>query len=564
MTFSWLLAVAALVSAPPDVRFVSTMEKIRPGAMPAGDAGGRLSAARGECEGLQLLVPPPAEALDIRASPLKGPGGDVAVSLFQVEYVEVQTPSNREGATGLWPDPLVPWARRKVHSSTEARPFVVYLEACVPQGQAPGTYTATVAVRAGGQETRAALELTVAPFELPATSSLATSFGLSLYSLAKGHHLAPESPAAKRLLRDYATALLAHRLSAHGLSMEPPVVRRGARGPRGGAGLEVDFSAYDAEVGPLLDGTVLPSGARATSAELRDVKGLSPEEREAYVRAVAAHFEARGWKAQLFFYAKDEPKPEELAFVRTQAQPLLKARRVPVLVTSPWDVRLQGVAGVLTPTLNCFFPREGPQTCRNVQTSAALRKLLPATARLWWYQSCNSHGCDAKAEAADEVATAYSGWPSYMLDHPAALNRAMGPLAFSQRIDGELYFDTVYAYNAQDPWRSVFAFGGNGDGTLFYPGTPERFGGDAHFPVASLRLKAIRDGLEDYEYLRLLAACGDRPAAEQAAGRLAPRGFEIERSPQVWREVRAGVTRRIIDLQKRGECRGVGPVRGRQ
>ena len=44
------------------------------------------------------------------------------------------------------------------------------------------------------------------------------------------------------------------------------------------------------------------------------------------------------------------------------------------------------------------------------------------------------------------------------------------------------------AYNESDPWKSVYAFGGNGDGTLFYPGTPERIGGRTHIPVESLRI----------------------------------------------------------------------------
>jgi hypothetical protein len=316
----------------------------------------------------------------------------------------------------------------------------------------------------------------------------------------------------------------------------------------------VDFRAYDEEVGPFLEGRVLPSGARFTSAEARDVKGLSGEDREGYLRALRQHFEDKEWKAQLFFYAKDEPKPEEIPLVLAQAKPVLEAGRVPVLVTSPLDSRLAGVAGVLCPTLNCFFQRKGPQTCRNVQPLTALRRELPSTARVWWYQSCNVHGCTDDAQVPSDIAEVYSGWPSYMVDHPATLNRAMGPLAFSQGIDGELYFDTVYAYNKGDPWKSVYEFAGNGDGTLFYPGTPDRIGGGTHIPIESLRLKAIRDGLEDYEYLRLLASCGDKAAAERAALRLVPRGYEVNPSPEAWIEVRGQVTRRIAELWARGEC----------
>lgn len=41
--------------------------------------------------------------------------------------------------------------------------------------------------------------------------------------------------------------------------------------------------------------------------------------------------------------------------------------------------------------------------------------------------------------------------------------------------------------------------GGNGEGTLFYPGRPDKIGGSDHIPVSSLRLTLIREGNEDYE-----------------------------------------------------------------
>ena len=73
-----------------------------------------------------------------------------------------------------------------------------------------------------------------------------------------------------------------------------------------------------------------------------------------------------------------------------------------------------------------------------------------------------------------------------------------------------------------DAWTSQWDFNGNGDGTLFYPGTPERVGGATHVPVASIRLKMIREGMEDYEYLKLLADAGDEAFAQRDRGRALP------------------------------------------
>jgi hypothetical protein len=136
------------------------------------------------------------------------------------------------------------------------------------------------------------------------------------------------------------------------------------------------------------------------------------------------------------------------------------------------------------------------------------------------------------------------------VDHPGPLNRAMGPLAFLTGVDGELYYDTVYAYNTKDPWKDVFEFGGNGDGTLFYPGTPARLGTKDHQPIVSLRLKQIREGLEDYEYLHLLARLGDEESARALARRLARSGYEIEQDVEKWEQVRQDLTAR---LRKRWE-----------
>jgi hypothetical protein len=266
----------------------------------------------------------------------------------------------------------------------------------------------------------------------------------------------------------------------------------------------------------------------------------------AYYRAFAEHFRRKGWAAQLFFYAKDEPKPEDVPLVRQQSARARAAGNIPVLVTAPLDDELRGSADILTPTLNCFFPRSGPQTCRHVLPISKLRAQLPRGARVWWYQSCNSHGCNGGPIDDASAERAYTGWASYMVDHPATLNRAMGPLAFVSGVDGELYFDTVFAYNTKkDPWQDVFEFGGNGDGTLFYPGTPSRLGTQEHQPVVSLRLKHIRDGLEDYEYLHLLARLGDASSAQAFARRLTRSGYEIEQDVGQWEQVRQELTTQV-------------------
>ncbi|RKI54556.1 DUF4091 domain-containing protein [Corallococcus sp. AB049A] len=553
MGVGWAWAVAAALSAAPGgVQVVSPLVKVRPDATPKGAKEARLSAARGECEGTQLVLPQGVTRVTMQPLALKGPGAPLTVDAWREVYIDVKTPSNGEGKPGPWPDALVPLSA----PGNPRHPTVVYVEVCVPAKQAPGTYTGSLTASVDGKELPAVpFSVEVQPFEIPATSSLPNSFGVSLYSIAKGHGIAADSAEAKALLREYGKALLEHRVSAHGMGMDPPPVKF-----QDGRAL-LDWTAYDAEMGPFLDGSALPSGARFTTTDVRDNRKASTDaEKSAYYRAFQKHFEDKGWKAQLFFYAKDEPKPADFPLVKAQAKRVRDAGgSIPVLVTTALNPALQGSVDILTPIINCFYPREGPQTCHHVADAATARSKLPSSAKVWWYQSCMAHGCTGGPPPDKTLDKAYSDWASYMVDHPAPLNRAMGPLAFGSGVDGELYFDTVFAYNTKkDVWADLFEFGGNGDGTLFYPGTPAKLGGTEHQPVVSLRLKHIRDGLEDYEYLRLLTSLGDGAFAKTAAKRLAKSGYEISRDPAEWEAVRREITQHIVKRQSAEQAKGSG------
>src|SRR5262249_54164354 len=134
--------------------------------------------------------------------------------------------------------------------------------------------------------------------------------------------------------------------------------------------------------------------------------------------------------------------------------------------------------------------------------------------QLWWYQSCGSHGCSVVG------GDYFRGWPSYMIDDAPVRNRIMEWLSWKYDIHGELYFSVDEAFSKKpDPWKDVSLYGGNGDGTLFYPGRPQVIGGTTHIPIESIRLKLIREGLEDYEYLVMLTKLkGAKTVADRVNG----------------------------------------------
>lgn len=548
------------------------MEKLSPGARPSGSSAIHLSAARGECEGAQVFAPAPIEGVQARSGPLRSEGAEpIAVALYREAFVEVAQASNGEGRAGRWPDPLIPAVDPSLHqgraafpaSSSGPEPVVIYFEVCVPPEARAGLYRTELEVTArGARSVRLPVTLQVRRFALPATSSLPTTFGFSGLSACSAHGRADDPTCLDQLTRLYATSALRHRLSLHGMSMEAPPMRPGSPS-------RLDFGRYDAELAPFMDGTALPSGARFTSTDVRlHPAARTDEQKVAYWRAFAAHLRERGWLSRAFVYAKDEPRPEDLPEVRRFAGLVHRADpELRVLVTASLDPLLEGAADILAPNLNCLFPRGFDDYCGGrVVPAPAYAGIRSRGAELWWYQSCGSHGCGPLPPLAVSAAAYFRGWPSYAIDHPAALNRAMGVLAFRHGIGGELYYNTVEAYLPEkpgpapgDPWKGVMRFHGNGDGTLFYPGLPSRIGGSSDIPIESLRLKHLRDGLEDYEYLALARSLGLEREAQRFAAALAPEPTSIERSPLAWQRARDRLASQIEEAL----ASGVPPRDGR-
>lgn len=87
---------------------------------------------------------------------------------------------------------------------------------------------------------------------------------------------------------------------------------------------------------------------------------------------------------------------------------------------------------------------------------------------------------------------------------------------------GHLASDRSAWHDAPTAWTDQSSFDGNGDGTLFYPGTPAMIGGEHDIPVESMRLKRIRDGREDFEYLTMLGRRGEEAEARRIARELLP------------------------------------------
>ena len=90
-------------------------------------------------------------------------------------------------------------------------------------------------------------------------------------------------------------------------------------------------------------------------------------------------------------------------------------------------------------------------------------------------------------------------------------------------------------------WDVQWLAGGNGDGSITYPGRPEKIGGKTPIPIASHRLKQIRDGLEDLEYMYMLEDLKGRDAAAAIVAKVVNTTYDFAHDAEAFMGARAAL-----------------------
>ncbi len=552
---AFVLAIAAIaVPAPaaaakppsssgqgPTIWVAPALQKIRP-SQPAGTPGAtaQISAARNEFEAFQVVITGSAKGVTVVASDLtqqaasgtpyviagsRPSSGHPFVHVFREATINLtnKSSSDPESATGTWPDALVPDRDELLDLQRNAFPFdvrsgsgAVWCEVYVPSDAPAGDYSGTITVSYNsGSTVMIPVALHVWSFTLPSTASLRSAYGLGWGSLPAGHNFSSSDLATFTKIRHrYGQYALDHRVSLSHVD---------------DGYCYSDLNYWKTYYGDLLDGT---ASTRLAGARMTAVEYLGQQDDTGKLQTWSTFFDGNastsGWpKDVLFQYACDEPpsgcawadivtranaahlaSPPVRSLVTTDIQSAsanptsgLTAAQVldnlvPV-VNYMDDKGTSSYAGDQRPTYDAFLA----STSLYTPSSGATPIATGIPRQLWSYQSCMSHDCGGSSSYG-------TGWPSYMIDANAIRNRAMQWLLFEYGETGELYYETTYAYaNTSDPWTNQWFFTGNGDGTLFYPGTPAKIGGPSgsDIPVASIRFEMIREGMEDYEYLNMLS-----------------------------------------------------------
>ncbi|MBB5037515.1 glycoside hydrolase domain-containing protein [Prosthecobacter dejongeii] len=501
-----------------------------------------LQAARGEWEALQLVVTgPPAElrTLSLEATDITGPEGKTlpAPTLLREHYVRVSksTPKSPLPA-GDYPDALVPqsfaWQELPNEKSVNQPHWV---DVHVPYTTPPGVYKGEVRVLGPGRLFLATRQysVTVLPFDLPVIPRLRTSVMALWRRVAEVHGFdrqkEPPSPELLALLNEYYDLLAQHRLS---IDQTYPTYPDGSTG-----------KIHEATVEAGMRKQLLHRHVSTLSLPIwpewpfRDPLEKDRKEAMAYVATwmklmKKLHSESR---AYVIMGALDEPNDAEAYarvrrwgdfFNEVEATHHLK---IPLLITeqptpdNAWWGRLDGNVDIWVPHFSQVWQdMESPNGKRDIA------RRIAAGEEVWCYAALVQMPEDWEVAHGNPPQLKASNPPVWCLDYPAMNHRVLAWVMPRHGITGFTYWDTLFASPGVDVWADAGTFHHtedrvyNGDGSYIYPATQKQHG--AHMPVASIRLKWLREMAEDYDYLMLAKDLGLEKQALEIAATFA-RGF---------------------------------------
>jgi hypothetical protein len=215
----------------------------------------------------------------------------------------------------------------------------------------------------------------------------------------------------------------------------------------------------------------------------------------AFWKAVAIHYKAMGWFNRAFLYTLDEPGSDWPLNV-VQATALYNADPgFMAMVTNPYTKALSdGHIRIWTVITNELDNSPGFSSIYGPEQIAGNK--------VWWYDSTSSGDSDNITYSQHGI------WADEFIDHQGVNQLVHGYMHWKYHLDGYLYYAITYAYGLGNPWIKNYGFARNGDGTLFYPGTPAQIGGTTNIPVSSLRLELLRLGWNTFDYMTLLKNAG--------------------------------------------------------
>ncbi len=538
-----LLALAVHAAAQPvKVSFCDGMTRIsREDATPTASTN-TLYAARGEWEPLQIIVtatPEQLKTMQVRASGIAKHDSEAllpAPTVLREHYVRVSKSTPMAPLpTGDYPDALVPLnmpAQELNGTEVVNQPF--WVDVFVPYTAAPGAYTGEVQFKfADGMIALATYTLNVWDFDLPVVPKLRTSIMTTVRHVAQVHGLeykdgAP-SLAHAGLLNAYYDLLAEHRLSVDQIYGSYPDASTGK--------LDED------KVERALRKHLLHRHCNSIGLPIwpqwpfQDPLG---KDRAAAMSYVAQWMKLLGkirCESRGYVIMGDLDEPNDAAAYTTVRRwgeffndvEKQHGVRVPLHVTeqptpekAAWG-SLQGAVDIWVPHFSEVWK---DMEWAGGKHDIALRR--QAGDEVWAYAALVQMPDEWERQHGMPKQLTSSFPPVWAIDYPPMAHRIVGWLFPKHGITGLDYWDTIFAAEGVDVWQDAGTFKTpegatyNGDGSYIYPATEKRHGRNA--PVASMRLKWLRETAEDYDYLMLARQLGLEDDARRLTAGFA-RGF---------------------------------------
>ena len=449
-----------------------------------------LEAARDESESFQLVLIPagqPLEDVAVTAAPLKGPGKPLTVAWHRVAYVETGEPRDYTPEyIGWWPDILLPPASFNVPKD-QRQPL--WFRVDVPPDALPGIYEGQVTITARGHAVSLPVTFRVRDFRLPRPGTLPAAFGLYAHALSHWYHgnepyqdvMSPE------VYSRWCEFLGKYRLTPKNIGNEYLKYEEKDGEKR------LDMSVLHDLLAPLALQYYPPYSfcvyRLPCPKEVRE--GTTKADPAAWVGSLknrAAEYERLGFPKKAYVYGIDEPTPAAYPFVeRTYRMVRDAVPGFPIMQTVNHEPpkELAGLVDIWCPLSS---RAEDP----------FYRERLDAGDTLWTYVCCAPK----------------PPYANFFVDQPAIDHRMVFWQARQVGATGVLYWCVCWWKGIPGPpsgkphfpemavsfteAHTLRKLGTNGDGILVWPGP-------GMTPYPSLRLEVVRDGIEDYEYLALLA-----------------------------------------------------------
>lgn len=469
-------------------------------------------AAQNEHESAQIVITPKREVSSFKLELAHVQSDDRMYFIWKdrftvyfQKYIRVSTSSpdaeKHGNPQGFYPDALLPFEKAEEYGENKIAAGdnqAIFVSLSVPADQHAGSYSGEFLLTVDGEKFYIPVKITVWDFAVSRTVHCKSDFVIGSNGLRTG-----ENDYFPDMYRKYVEKLIEFRLAPH------RVMQFLNRPYNEGADFVRAVRYFTAPDKPDLSTIMLPVYPHPTTGiDEPDFKKHALALANACVEDGVNYFE----KAAVYCGFIDEPQhngnwdevnrvckrfeelKEETAdeFVASAPKTEFAAavanslRGVPNYVTIHFDERIKEVKN-WCPGLAHMATKEAREKYRAAAKGG----------KNWWYQ------CGVSATT-----------PNYGIDHNLIDARLMMWMTYDYGLEGTLYWETVQYFRwyfcleshvnhevaidcYEEPIRCSHD---NGDGYLFYPGKPYGIYG----PVESIRLHAIRDGFEEYEYLYLL------------------------------------------------------------